>query len=80
MDQLLKTFTFRRSSGNYVTYEGVSEQAAFDKACMYHSDILRETGTRSWSCDCPSHYEPVLGTRQAGWLICGTCAGLVGAL
>ena len=72
-----KPFTFELLDGRKVTYGGVSENEAFDKARRYHGDaVLQLSGVPAALCACER--KNAHGVRQAGWLICAECAGRVG--
>jgi hypothetical protein len=69
-------FTFALCDGRKVTYGGKSEAVAFNIARQYHRDaVLQIDGVLATRCDCDS--KSAHATRQAGWMICISCAGYI---
>jgi hypothetical protein len=74
-----RLFTFDLIDGRKVTYAGLSEKQAFNKARRYHLDAVDAfSGRPALACGCAS--KSACGAREGGWLVCGRseCAGRIG--
>ena len=75
----LKVFTFKLTDGRKVSYQGITEQSAFNKAREYHGAGVEacQHGTLAITCMCPD--KRAQSTREAGYLVCrhAHCAGII---
>lgn len=74
-----RLFTFDLLDGRKVTYAGLSEQEALNKARRYHLDAVDAFSARA-AADCTCASKLAGGTREGGWLVCARpeCAGRIG--
>lgn len=78
MGDYYKLFSFRLISERKITYAGMTERDAFNRARVYHmSTIVWEFGETASPCQCAGS-KVAEETREGGWLICKSCAGYFG--
>jgi len=76
-EETIHLYTYRLLDGSFATYAGISEPAAFRRACAYHPNAVVGVETRTHECSCSDKVSK--GAREGGWLICGRgeCAGVI---
>lgn len=75
-EDYFQLFTFDLIDGRKVTYAGLTEGAALNRARCYHLDAVDAFSARpAIGCTCS---RKVSFGREGGWLICAHCAGRIG--
>lgn len=77
-DNTLMLYTYTLIDGRNVTFAGLFEEEAFNRAFRVHGYAVPadECGRKAVQCTCSEKHAE--STRQGGWLICRDCAGYIG--